>query len=111
MAEVRERAIRRLALCTVASAGFVVAAVVLEVLGGMGANSPLPSWAHVVPLAWPQAARVAWWIAVAAAAGMFRLGLHRLGVRQRPVVVVVSVAPFLVFATGIALGASWATFH
>jgi hypothetical protein len=54
---------------------------------------------------------VAWWIAVAAAAGTFRLCLHRLGVRQRPVVVVVSAAPFLVFATGIALGASWATFH
>lgn len=95
----------------VVGAVFVILAVVLEVLGGSFANSPLPAWAEFVPLSWPQAARVVWWFAVASAAGGFRLGLHRLGIPQRPVVVAASVIPFLMFATGIALGASWSTWH
>ena len=49
------------------SALFVFAAVVLEVAGGANANSPLPAWAHLVPLAWPQWARVLGWLGVAAA--------------------------------------------
>jgi hypothetical protein len=36
---------------------------------------------------------------------------HRLGLRQRPVVVAASVLPFLVFTGGIAAGADWATWH
>lgn len=94
-----------------ASALFVIVAVVLEVLGGSYANSPLPAWAEFVPLAWPQAARVVWWLGVAAAAGAFRLGLHRIGIRQRPLVVIASVAPFLAFAFGVSQGASWSTWH
>lgn len=48
---------------------------------------------------------------VAAAAGGFRLGAHRLGFRQRPLVVALSLVPFLVFAFGIAIGAGWSTWH
>lgn len=40
------------------SGGFVLVAVALEVVGGLGANSPAPAWAErVVPLAWRQPAR------------------------------------------------------
>lgn len=100
-------------LAVVVSIAFVALAIVLEVLGGSFANSPVPDWARVVPIAWPSGLRVVWWgaVAVAAAAGLFRLGLHRLGLRQRPVVVAASVLPFLVFAGGIAAGADWATWH
>lgn len=49
-------------------AGFVAAAVLLEVIGGQNANSPDPSWAErVVPLGWPQPVRVLWWLLIAAA--------------------------------------------
>ncbi len=44
-------------------------------------------------------------------AGLFRLALHRLGLRQRSFVVVASVVPFLAFAIAIAVGADWATWH
>jgi hypothetical protein len=98
-------------LAVVMSIAFVALAVVLEVLGGSFANSPVPDWAHVVPIAWPSGLRVLWWTAVAAAAGLFRLGLHRLSLRQRPIVVAASVLPFLAFAAGIAAGADWATWH
>lgn len=90
---------------------FVVAAVVLEVTGGAGANSPVPSWAHVVPLGWPQWVRVAWWLGVATAAATFRVGLRRIGMPTRRVGDALTVAPFLVFAAGVALGADWATWH
>lgn len=90
---------------------FVLTAVALEVLGGSYANSTLPSWAGIVPLSWPQPARVAWWSSVAVASAGFRLGLHRLGIPQRPVVVAASVLPFVAFAMGVATGASWSTWH
>ena len=93
------------------SALFVVAAVVLEVTGGASANSPVPSWAHVVPLGWPQWVRVLWWLGVAAAAATFRLGLRRIGMPTRRVGDAIAVAPFLAFAAGVALGADWATWH
>jgi hypothetical protein len=98
-------------LAVVISIAFVALAVVLEVVGGSFANSTVPGWAHVVPIAWPSGLRVLWWMAVAAAAGLFRLGLHRLGIRQRPIVVAGSVLPFLAFAAGIAADADWATWH
>jgi len=50
-------------------------------------------------------------VAVAVAAGGFRLALARLGIRQHPVAVVASVLPFLVFAAGIAPGSACATGH
>lgn len=90
---------------------FVVGAVVLEVIGGLHANSTVPDWAELVPIAWPAPARVVWWMTVAAAAGVFRLGLHRLGFRQRTFVVVASVGPFVAFALGIASGSGWSTWH
>lgn len=103
---------RRSAFVAAGSAALVLAAVTIEVLAGSAANSPAPSWATwVVPLAWPQYIRVVWWLAVAVAALTFRLSLRRLGIRQRPWLVVLSVAPFVAFAAGIALSADWATWH
>lgn len=90
---------------------FVAVAIGLEVVGGSYANSPTPSWSHWMPIAWPVAARVAWWMLVATAAAAFRLGLHRLGFRQRAFVVVLTVGPFVAFSVGIATGADWSTWH
>lgn len=94
-----------------ASLVLVAGAVLLEIVGGLHANSTVPDWAELVPIAWPAPVRVLWWTSVAVAAGLFRLALHRLGFRQRPVVVVVSIMPFVAFAVGITLGASWSTWH
>jgi hypothetical protein len=55
-----------------------------------------------------------WWaLAVMGSAGYVVLAvvLEVLGHRQRPIAVVASVVPFLVFAAGIAIGADWATWH
>ncbi len=89
----------------------VIGAVLLEVVGSAWANSPLPSWAEVVPLQWPNGARVVWWLAVAAAAASFRVSLRRVGVPTRALADVVTVLPFLVFAVGVAISADWATWH
>lgn len=102
----------RLFGAAVLCAGFVVAAVLLEVVGGQNANSPHPSWAErVVPLAWPQPVRVLWWLLIAAAAGAYRTLLHRAGFPQRRAVTFVIIVPFVLFAAGIATGAEWATWH
>lgn len=89
----------------------VVGAVVAEVVAAQFANSTVPDFGEWFPLAWPRPARVAWWVAVSAAAGGFRLGLHRLGMRQRPLVVGMTIAPFAIFAIGVALGADYSTWH
>lgn len=108
----RQQVTARLGLAALGCATLVVAAVALEAVGGTAANSPAPGWArYAVPLAWPRALRVLWWLVVAAAALGFRVALHRLGFRQRRVVVAASVVPFVVFAAGIAGGADWATWH
>lgn len=108
----REDATTRWALIAVASVVFIVAAVVLEVVTGSAANSPVPQWAErVAPIAWPQPARVVWWLGVAGAALSFRVALQRLGFRQRKLVVLLSVGPFVVFAAGVVIGADWATWH
>lgn len=102
----------RLALLAAGSFAFVAAALVLEVVTGSAANSPVPRWAErVAPIAWPQPVRVLWWLGVAGAAAAFRVALHRLGFRQRRLVVLFSVGPFVVFAAGVAIGADWATWH
>jgi hypothetical protein len=95
----------------VVSVGFVLGAVALEVLAGTAANSPVPEWAHVVPATWPRPARVGWWLAVAGAVGLYRSALHRLGFRPNRLVTLATVAPFLVFALGIALGSEWTAWH
>ncbi len=89
----------------------VLGAVALEVAGGMNANSSLPSWAHLDPLAWPPWARVLWWLGVALAAATFRAGLHKVGMGSRRLADVPTVGPFVAFAVGIAWGADWATWH
>jgi hypothetical protein len=93
-------------------AGLVVAAVILEVVGGQNANSPHPAWAErVVPLAWPQPLRVLWWVGIAGAAGTYRILLGRAGFPQRKAVTILLIVPFLLFAAGVATGADWATWH
>ena len=98
-------------LVLLASMLFVLAAVALEVAGGANANSEVPGWAHLVPIAWAPPVRVAWWLAVAASAATFRVGLRRVGIRTNRLADIVTVAPFVAFSAGIALGASWATWH
>lgn len=91
---------------------FVAVAVLLELLGGSFSNSPVPEVAEkVAPIAWPPAARVVWWLAVAAAAAGYRWAERRAGIRRHPLVVALSVAPFLAFAYGVGTGASWSTWH
>jgi hypothetical protein len=108
----RERVTVRAGLGAIGCAEFALGAVAAEVIGGLYANSPVPAWTErVFPIGWPQPARVVWWLAVAAAALGYRLILHRIGIRQRAWVVVVSVVPFVVFAAGVAVGADWVTWH
>lgn len=91
---------------------FVLLAIVLEVLGGLAANSQVPEWAaRTIPVAWPPTLRVGWWLLVAAAAGAYRLLLAGAGLPQSRWVTLASVVPFVVFASGIAAGAGWATWH
>lgn len=90
---------------------FVLVAIVAEVIAGQYSNSEVPDWAFFVPLGWPQAVRVLWWVLVSAAAGGFRLGLARLGQTQRPLIVILTVAPFAFFALGVATGSSATTWH
>lgn len=94
---------------------FVLFAVGIEGLSGYNANSPLPGWLEgregIVPSTWPVAARVGWWLAVAAAAAGFRVLLARAGARPRRWVTLLVVAPFVGFAVGIAAGAEWTTWH
>lgn len=104
---------RKALLGALAAAGFVVVAFVLEVVGGLGANSPAPAWAEL-----GRPSGLAAGTAGAVVGGrrrrcrrLERLLLARAGIRQRPVVVALTVVPFLVFAAGIATGGSWATWH
>lgn len=90
---------------------FVFLAVGLEVLGGQYSNSQVSGAEWLVPLAWPQAARVVWWLAVAGAAAAFRHAERRAGIRRHPLLIAASVVPFVVFAVGIAAGASFSTWH
>ncbi|GAC1311975.1 MAG: hypothetical protein NVSMB16_08840 [Acidimicrobiales bacterium] len=93
-------------------AAFVVVALAAEVVGGLYANSRVPSWAQrAFPIAWPQPVRVGWWLAVAAAALGYRVMMGRLGIPQRRWVVATSVLPFATFAFGIAVGADGATWQ
>lgn len=98
-------------MAAAASALFVLGAVMLEVLAGTAANSAVPEWAHLVPATWPRPARVSWWLAVAGAGGLYRLCLHRLGLRPNRLVTLATVAPFLLFALGIAIGSEWTAWH
>lgn len=90
---------------------FVLTAIVLEVVGGANANSAVPAWGEFVPLAWPQWARVLWWLAVAVAAATFRAGARRAGIRTRRLGDIATIVPFIAFSIGIALGSDWTTFH
>ncbi len=90
---------------------FVTAAIVLEVLAGEGAASSTSGAPWFVPLTWPQPVRVAWWLAVGGSAAAFRISLRRLGLPARRSADAATVAPFLLFAGGIAFGADWATWH
>lgn len=92
---------------------FVLLAIGIEVLGGLAANSENPRWAvvRIVPIGWPPALRVGWWLLVGAAAGAHRVLLFRAGFRRSRWATVATMAPFVLFAGGIAAGAGWATWH
>lgn len=105
-------AVGRSVLIAVGCAAFVLLAVALEVVSGQAANSESSSRAYgLVPLTWPQPVRVTWWLLVAAAAAGHRYHLVRAGLGQGRWLGVLLAAPFVVFATGIAFGASWSTWH
>lgn len=89
----------------------VIAAVLAEVVAAQHANSDPTGGEAWFPLAWPQPARAAFWALVAVAAGGFRWGLHRLDLPQHPLPVVLTVAPFALFALGVATGSSFTTWH
>lgn len=93
-------------------AGVAAVALVLEFLGSILGDAPSTSYpAWLVTVGWPTPLRVAWWAGAAggAAAAAFGVG-HASGrpARLRPVLV---ASPFLLFAVGVATGASWATWH
>jgi len=90
---------------------FIAAALTLEVLAGEGAASSTAATPRFIPLTWPQPVRVVWWLGAAAAAATFRASLRRMGFPARRTADVATVAPFLIFAAGIAFGADWATWH
>ncbi|MGH9010756.1 MAG: hypothetical protein ACRDYF_13045 [Acidimicrobiia bacterium] len=48
---------------------------------------------------------------MAGAAVIYHRSLRRAGMGRRPVMVMITVAPFVLFAAGIAVGADWATWH
>lgn len=101
-----------LVLGALACASFVVVGIVLEVVGGLAANSEVPDWVPgLVPITWPRLVRVGWWLAVAAAAGGYRILLARAGLPQSAWVTAAAMTPFVLFASGIAAGAEWATWH
>jgi len=110
--ETQEHAGRRM-LLSFASAAFVGAAVLLEIGAGEATTGiRFPTWAHPVPLTWPVPARVLWWTVVAALASMHRIALHRSGGSTvHKGLAIAMAAPLLVFAGGIASGATWATYH
>lgn len=88
-------------------------AVGLELLGSVAGDAPTtayPGW--LVPVAWPTALRVVWWLAAAAGAGTAVAGLTAHRPRAARVTgVVLATLPFVVFAAGVGLGAQWATWH
>jgi len=96
----------------VSCAAFVLFAVVLETASGQAANSETPSWVSgLVPLTWSPPARVVWWLLVAAAAWGHRYFLVRAGLGSGRWLGALVAAPFVLFAAGIAAGASWSTWH
>lgn len=95
-----------------AGAGVTLLAVTLEFLGSFVGDSPstgYPGW--LVPFAWPTPVRVVWWLGAATGAAAASHGLSHATGRPRPLRTVLVAAPFLLFAGGVAAGASWATWH
>lgn len=87
-------------------------AVVLEFLGSLLGDSPstgYPGW--LVPIGWPTPVRVGWWLVATMGAVAASRGTAYATGRPRPLRTVVVASPFLVFAVGIATGATWATWH
>lgn len=94
-------------------AGLVpLTALILEYAGsifGSGPASSYPGW--LVTVAWPQWARVAWWLLAAGGAALLTRGLTGDGGRGRWLVTGLTTAPFVVFAAGVATETSWSAWH
>lgn len=102
----------RRVLAALGCGAFVIGAVLLEMLSGQGANSPITSrFESAVPLGWPAPLRVLWWLAVAAAAVAHRALLHPSRNLRNRVLATAVASPFVAFAVGIGVGADWATWH
>lgn len=87
-------------------------AVVLEFLGSFLGDSPstgYPGW--LVPIAWPTPVRVVWWLVATVGAVAASRGTAYATGRPRHLRTVAVAAPFLLFAVGVATGATWATWH
>ena len=95
-----------------AGAALALVAVTLELLGSLLGDSPstsYPGW--LVPVGWSTPLRVAWWLSASAGAAAASHGLAQATGDPRAVRTVLVATPFAVFAAGIMLGASWATWH
>jgi hypothetical protein len=95
-----------------AGAGVTLLAVVLEFLGSLVGDSPstsYPGW--LVAFAWPMPVRVAWWASATAGAVASIRGLAYATGRPLLVRTILVASPFALFTIGIAMGASWATWH
>lgn len=96
----------------VAGGVFALVAVVLEVRGSLsigGSASSTAPW--LVVQGWPQWLRAIWWAVATGGVLAAHRGLGRVIGRPRPIATAIAVAPFAVFTLGVALGASWATWH
>lgn len=95
----------------VAGGVFALVAVVLEVRGSLsiGGSASTASW--LVVQGWPQWLRAIWWAVATAGVLAAQRGMGRALGRPRRIATAVAVAPFAVFTLGVALGASWATWH
>lgn len=90
----------------------VLLAVALEVVAGQAANSPEAAhYARLIPLGWPQPVRALWWALIAAVAAAHRLLLDERRGLRRHLLAALAASPFVVFAGGIASGASWSTWN
>ena len=102
----------RRAAAAMGCAALVLLAVALELASGQAANSPEDArWGPFVPLRWPQPVRVGWWVLIAAAAATHRLLLDERSSWRRRFLAAVAATPFAVFATSVAFGTSWSTWH
>jgi hypothetical protein len=94
------------------SAGFVLLVVFLELGGSVWGDAPSTGYPKfLVPLGWPTALHALVLLAAAPATVAYQVGLHRGGVRTKPVMAALTALMFAAFSFGIATGQQWAAWH